>query len=133
MKLLLLDRSDAARAGLVALLERTRTFQVEAAPDEAGALAAIQRQQPDLILLDLHHGDQDSAGVCSALRAASAAPLVVLVSFMTNERWAELKGAGADAYVLKRVDRRALERDLISIVENHRRHAGTTPIADGQN
>jgi hypothetical protein len=38
---------------------------------------------------------------------------------MTPERWGELKNAGADEFLLKRVDSAALERDLLRVAQQH--------------
>jgi hypothetical protein len=39
---------------------------------------------------------------------------------MTDERWRALRAAGAGAYLLKRVDSEALERDLTAIAKRGR-------------
>ena len=122
---LVFDRSEAARAGLVGLLRRRALDVVAAVASEDQAAEAIARKDPDLVLVDLHHSDADGPAICAALRDATQAPLVILVSFMTDERWAQLRAAGADEYLLKRVDSGALERDLVSFAEAYRGRASS--------
>jgi hypothetical protein len=77
----------------------------------------------------MHHRDGDGVAPCADIRRLTSAPIVILASFMTAERWSGLKAAGANEFLLKHVDTAALERDLVRIAASHR--YDTRP-ADGE-
>ena len=121
ISVLLVDNSRAARTGLVNSLRKRPSLDViGAVANESEAARSLACKEPDLVLIDIHYRDGDGAALCAEIRRLTNAPIVVLTSFMTVERWDRLKAAGADAHLLKRVDSDALERDLVSFAKADR-------------
>ena len=60
------------------------------------------------------------------------APLVVLASIMTNERWQRLRAAGVTRCLLKRIDSECLNRELL-LAGNKDKSGSTAPEAGRKN
>lgn len=134
VRVLLVDANDESRAGLAQRLRRTRGIElVGEAHDAADAAQVLARSEPDVVLVDLHGWDGQSAELCRALRSLVSAPLAVLASFMTPERWEELRQAGATDFLLRHVDTNRLGRALAKLGTQSRRHgfAGEPPEESG--
>ncbi len=65
------------------------------------ALEAFQRQQPDLVLLDLMLPGLDGLEVCRSIRAESGVPIVMLTARSATTDIVEGLQAGADDYIVK--------------------------------
>lgn len=123
VRILLFDDEDVARVGLATRLNRLPGLEVIASVrDEHEAADVLTQQEADVVLVDLHShsGEGEGPAMCARLREMVSAPLVVLTSFMTPERWGELEAAGVDRYLLKRVDSEALERELVAVGSKYR-------------
>src|SRR6516164_7498333 len=57
---------------------RARQYDVETADTGAGALAAVARTPPDLVVLDLGLPDLDGVEVIRGLRGWTSVPIIVL-------------------------------------------------------
>lgn len=104
-RVLLIDDDRETRLLCSSVLRKVG-MQVEELADPAGAVDAVRRFRPDLVLLDLHMPGQDGLSVVEALRASEAAPLLPVV-FLSGEdrpsaRSAALRG-GADDFLAKPV------------------------------
>ncbi len=76
-------------------------YDVVEAEDGAAALAAVEREKPDLVILDLGLPDLAGIEVIRSLRQRSALPIIVL-SVRDDERGkVEALDGGADDYVTK--------------------------------
>jgi DNA-binding NarL/FixJ family response regulator len=118
VRVLLIDDEDDARATLADRLRRSRSIElVGAVRDGREAARALTNAEPDVLLVDLHsrQGEGDGAELCGELRSMACAPLVVLTSFMTGERWQRLRAAGVTRCLLKLVDSGRLERELMLV------------------
>jgi two-component system, OmpR family, phosphate regulon response regulator PhoB len=96
------DERDVAR--LLEFNLRGAGFTVECATTGADGLAAIVRQAPDVVVLDLMLPDQSGYEVCKAIRADPAlADLGVLMLTAKGEPEDRILGleVGADDYVVK--------------------------------
>ena len=87
------------------MLERTLTaegYAVESAADGGGALAAVERAVPDLVVLDVAMPGVDGLSVCRRLRRAGLSLPVLLLTARdaVSDRVAGLD-AGADDYLVK--------------------------------
>jgi two-component system response regulator MprA len=87
------------------MLERTLRaagFAVELASDGGGALAAVERRAPDVLVLDVAMPGLDGLAVCRRLRGKGLAiPILLLTAHdAVDERVAGLE-AGADDYLVK--------------------------------
>ncbi|WP_250033684.1 response regulator [Paractinoplanes maris] len=80
---------------------RARQYDVETAPDGAGALHAASRQHPDLIVLDLGLPDMDGTDVIRGLRGWTSIPIIVLSGRAGSQDKVDALDAGADDYITK--------------------------------
>ncbi|KFF72158.1 two-component system response regulator RstA [Pectobacterium brasiliense] len=73
--------------------------QVEARGDQA--LAFIEEQQPDLVLLDIMLPGKDGMTICRELRPQYSGPIVLLTSLDSDMNHILALEMGADDYILK--------------------------------
>jgi len=99
-KILVADDDPHIRSVLVFALGRDGFATVEAA-DGAAALAAIERERPYLVLLDIVMPEMDGTEVCRRLRRSSDLPVIFLTS--RDEELDRVLGLelGGDDYVVK--------------------------------
>ncbi|MDZ4277748.1 MAG: response regulator [Dehalococcoidia bacterium] len=117
LRVLLVDDKRDTRVGLAQRLERSEGLELAGAASGAEeARGALSQGRPDVVLLNIHRRDGQEVELCRALCSFTDAPLVLLASFMTAERWDEMKRAGAVDYLLKRVDTKQLSQKLIGVV-----------------
>lgn len=77
-------------------------FDVELADTGNAALAAVERERPDLVLLDLTLPDIDGLDVCRSVRAGAAdLPIIMLTARAEEVDVIVGLDAGADDYVAK--------------------------------
>ena len=103
--------TDGARILIVddetAILRVLRTnlkahgFRVEEAATGVGALAALRKNRPDLIILDLGLPDMDGADVIRSVRSESDAPIIVLSVRGAERDKVQALDLGADDYLTK--------------------------------
>jgi DNA-binding NarL/FixJ family response regulator len=114
LKVLFIDSDDETRASLGRRLKRSD--QIELVGALASAPAANEAgSKPDVVLVDLPESTGRDRDLCRAIRRAIHAPLVVLVSFMTEERWLGLREAGASGYLLRQAGSEGLAGDLVTL------------------
>jgi|SRR5690625_1456614 len=121
IRILVVDDHPVVRAGLRQLLDKSDRLTVVAeAGDAASAVAVVQREEVDVVLMDLQLGDGvDGVGATAQIRAlGSDAPRVlILTTFETDADILRAVEAGAAGYLLKDAE----PRDLISAVESAHR------------
>ena len=105
MKILIVDDSATARAGLSRFVER---MGHEAVPANSGqdALDRFADIKPDLILLDVQMGDMDGYTVAEQIRRAPDAHWVPIIFLSSREEDQDLETgieAGGDDYLVKPV------------------------------
>jgi two-component system response regulator MprA len=77
-------------------------YETIAAPDGGGALAALERSVPDLVVLDVAMPGMDGLQVCRRLRAKGVGvPVLLLTARDTVEDRVAGLDAGADDYLVK--------------------------------
>lgn len=117
IRVLVVDDHPVVRAGLRQLLERSsRVVVVAEAEDAAGALAVVEEEPVDVVLMDLQLGDGvDGVGATAQIRAlGEGAPRVlILTTFETDADILRAVEAGAAGYLLKD----AQSQDLIAAIE----------------
>ncbi len=115
MRMLVVDDHEVVRQGLVALLDRREGFEVVAqAGTMAEAIAAAERFEPDLVIMDVRLPDGSGIEACREIRAARPATRVVmLTSYPDEEAVLSAIIAGASGYLLKQVR----GRDLVTALE----------------
>ena len=105
---LLLVEDDARLAKLVRDYLENNGFSVTVVTDGAAAVAAVQRNRPDLIILDLGLPRLDGFSVCKQLRPAYANPIMILTARGSDIDHVLGLELGADDYVIKPVEPRLL-------------------------
>jgi CheY-like chemotaxis protein len=86
-------------------------YAVDRAQSAEGALEAIARRRPDLILMDLALPGMDGLSLTRHLRARAETrhiPVVALTAFAMRHDEERAREAGCDAYLAKPIDTRAL-------------------------
>ncbi|ORT57875.1 response regulator transcription factor [Streptomyces sp. CB03238] len=102
IRVLVVDDEVLLRSCMQRILESEPDIEVPATCDGRGAVEAVERHRPDVVLLDLRMPDVDGLSVLAALQARSVRPAVaVLTTFSADEDIAAALGAGASGFLLK--------------------------------
>jgi DNA-binding NarL/FixJ family response regulator len=109
IRICLVEDQTIVREGLRALLELSGDFEIVAeAADGEEAIEAIEREKPDVVLLDLRMPRLDGVGVLRELRErGTLPPSLILTTFDDDAMLFEAVRAGARGWLLKDV---SLER-----------------------
>lgn len=107
MRILLVEDERSLREPLAFLLER-EGYVVTTAKDGPGALEAFDRDNPDLILLDLMLPGISGTEVCRHIRARSSVPIIMLTAKDSEVDIVVGLELGADDYVTKPYSSREL-------------------------
>jgi DNA-binding NarL/FixJ family response regulator len=102
VSVLLVSNDERIREGLRRPLERSGQVTVvgtAAVGDEVAEL--VNRASPEVILLDVHPGDEGALDLCR--RLSRHAPVLLLSAFLTRSEWDEARAAGAADFHLKRI------------------------------
>ena len=114
LRILIVDDEPDIRATVSAMLE-IEGYDVDEATDGAAALAAIEQQIPDIILLDMRMPVLDGWGFAAELRRRGhRTPIVVMTAARDAARWAG--DIAASSFVAKPFG----YDDLITAVESAR-------------
>lgn len=105
MSPLILVVDDLVELRLLAMLTLAPLGRVDCAADIAGALELIDREYPDVLVLDvmLARGE-DGLDLCRALKAAPATQSIRIVLLSARGQQSDIEeglAAGADRYVVK--------------------------------
>jgi DNA-binding NarL/FixJ family response regulator len=117
IRVVLVDDQTLVRRGIRSLLELAGDIEIvaEAADGEEG-VAAILRERPDVVLLDVRMPRKDGLEVLRELQGAGALPpTVLLTTFDDDEVLLEAVKAGARGYLLKDVSLEQLTGAIRSV------------------
>ena len=78
-----------------------RNYEVSTAGDGASGLAAVARDRPDVVILDLGLPDMDGTDVIRGVRGWTSTPIIVLSVWGQESQKVAALDAGADDYVTK--------------------------------
>jgi len=78
-----------------------RQYEVAVATDGASGLAAMARERPDVLILDLGLPDMDGTEVIKGVRGWTSTPIIVLSAWGQESAKVAALDAGADDYVTK--------------------------------
>jgi two-component system, OmpR family, KDP operon response regulator KdpE len=98
--LLLVEDEVSVQRATSALL-RSRGYAVNVATTATDALAAVERDRPSLVLLDLGLPDMDGVDACREIRTRADVPILVLTVRGDERSKVKALDAGADDYVTK--------------------------------
>jgi two-component system KDP operon response regulator KdpE len=87
--------------GTLSPLLRTRGYDVQSAMTGRAAIDVVERDRPDLIILDLGLPDMAGVDVARQIRQGTTAPIVVLSARGAEGDKVKALDAGADDYVTK--------------------------------
>ena len=99
-RILIVDDEPSILATMAPLL-RGRGYDVSTATSGHAALEAVDRQPPQLVILDLGLPDLDGIEVCRRLREGRTVPILVLSARGAEQDKVAALDAGADDYVTK--------------------------------
>jgi NarL family two-component system response regulator LiaR len=124
IRVLLVDDHAVVREGLRAFLELQEGIEVAGeAEDGREALAQAARLRPDVILMDLVMPELDGIGAMRSLREQlPTARVIVLTSFLDEDKLLPALRSGAAGYLLKNAPPQELARAVRAA------HAGETLI-----
>lgn len=117
IRLLIVDDHAIVRDGLSAILSQEADFQVVGqAADGRAALEAVERLQPDVVLLDMHMPGKDGVEVCGEIsQRFPEVNVVILTAFLDSTIINRCIQAGAKGYMIKDVERTDLKRSIRDI------------------
>jgi DNA-binding NarL/FixJ family response regulator len=129
--LLIVDDHAAVRAGLQALVAAEPDLEVVGTvPDGQSALALVERESPDLAVIDFHLPHDDGLSLCLRLDGTPVPPGRVLYSAFADDLLAVLAAvAGADALVPKSADPDDLIATLLDVAAGRHERPSPTPAA----
>ena len=110
------------RASLIAAGHRVVT-----AEHAAGALAAVAREKPDVVILDLGLPDRSGFSVISEIRKNSAIPIIVLSARSDERSKVEALDLGADDYIGKPFGIAELMARIRAALRHRYQSQGETP------
>jgi two-component system KDP operon response regulator KdpE len=100
LRILVVD-DDPAMVGAISALVGTEGHQVITAYDGLTAVRRFREESPDLVLLDLAMPGPDGFTVAGQMRAAGAAPILVVSGESAEEAKVRALRIGADDYLVK--------------------------------
>ncbi len=117
-RIVLVDDHTLVRAGLRTLIETIDGMSVVAeAGDGRAGMAAVEAQQPDLLITDVTMGDMTGLELTGKVRERFPATRVIILSMFSSDEYVmrALK-AGAAAYLLKDAAQHELEIALRAVL-----------------
>jgi len=126
VRILVVDDDAEIRDMLRRLLEADE-YQVEAVSTAPDALAAVVREEPDLVLLDVVLDTEDGRDLLKEMRLVCDVPVVFLTGRGSEiDRVSGLK-MGADDYIVKPFSPGELTARVASVLRRTKRHVAATP------
>ena len=121
ISILLVEDHEVTRAGLRSLLSTHEHFQVTGeAETVAGAVEEAVRLKPDVILLDIRLRDGTGFDVCRRLQTLNlGSRIIYLTSFADDDTLFEAITSGADGFLLKEINSRALVDAIENVAAGH--------------
>lgn len=118
IRIAVIDDHALFREGLREILETQEDFEVVGeAGDSEGAVALVEREQPEVVLLDVEIPGDDATQTVTRMRAISPESQIIILSMYDGPQLlSRLLAAGIRGYLLKSVHR----QELISAVRSVR-------------
>lgn len=125
MKILIIDDEPANVALLQEILIESGYTRIEAVADSKEALAAVNKFEPDLVLLDLMMPPPDGFAILDSLRSEREEiflPVVVLTADTNEETKRRALEAGATDFLCKPFDHAEVVLRIRNLLETRRVH-----------
>lgn len=100
MLILVVDDEQVMRQYVQRVLQ-IKKFRTVSASNGLEALALLQQEEPDLIILDLMMPHMDGLTTCRQIRRTSTTPIIVLSALDDEPRKVDALESGADDYLTK--------------------------------
>jgi DNA-binding response OmpR family regulator len=120
-RVLFIEDDDQIRLAIRMALE-DEGYEVEEAEDGRSGLAAFERNEPDLVLLDLRLPDIQGFDVCRSMRARSIVPIIIVTAQTDTYDLVAGLEAGADDYVTKPVVTKELAARMRALLRRVQLH-----------
>src|SRR5580658_2461299 len=130
-RILVADDNETNRH-ILQLRLKANGYEVLHAGDGEQVLAVTREQRPDLILLDIMMPKLDGIEVCKRLKADAAlpfTPIILVTAKAESGDVVEGLEAGADEYLTKPVDQKALVARVKALLRIKERHDAVSPKA----
>ena len=130
-RILVADDNETNR-DILAMRLQANGYEVLHAADGEEALAVTHAQRPDLILLDIMMPKLDGIEVCKRLKADATLPFTPIVLVTAKAESGDVVDgldAGADEYLTKPVDQKALVARVKALLRIKERHDAASPAA----
>ncbi|PFK32370.1 DNA-binding response regulator [Bacillus cereus] len=135
IKLLLVEDHHIVRRGLVFFLKTKEEFEIIGeAENGEDALAFVQKERPDVVLMDVSMPKMDGIEATKRLKQQDATiKILMLSSFSEQDYVLPALEAGADGYQLKEVQPDQLVASIIAVYQgNANFHPKVTPALLGR-
>jgi DNA-binding NarL/FixJ family response regulator len=118
IKVLLVDDQNLVKMGICSLLELSGNIDVVAQlEDGTGVLAAIEKYQPDIMLLDIRMPNMNGLEVLGAMKEQGVSlPALILTTFDEHDLVLKCMKLGAKGYLRKDVSLDALMKAIDAVV-----------------
>lgn len=123
-KHILLVEDDDTNRKLVRIVLSGARYRISEAVSVEQALALLQHEKPDLLLLDIRLGNGNGLDVIRAVRADPAfdqVPVVAITAQAMKDDESRLLAAGFDAYLSKPIDTRQLPQVVERFIREGRK------------
>src|ERR1700686_3313729 len=121
---ILLVEDDLRLSELVSRYLENHGFRVETVAHGDQVLPRVQRDSPDLIILDLGLPGQDGFAICKQLRPAFSNPILILTARDNDIDHVLGLELGADDYVIKPVEPRGLMARINALLRRSKTQSG---------
>jgi two-component system, NarL family, response regulator DevR len=117
IRLLIIDDHEMVREGLKAMLSAEPDFSIVGdAANAEQAFALIERQRPDIILLDVRLPGTSGIEVCRTVTERYPETAVIILTTFTDESLvAQCIKAGARGFIVKDIERFDLKRSIRAV------------------
>ena len=116
-KILVVDDDPHFRNAVISILE-THGYRVAEEPSALSVIRAINKEKPDLILLDLKMPKAGGMEVIKTMRRMSIyIPVVVISGYLSHQNFHNLRSLGVEYFLVKPIDLRMLVAKVKEAIE----------------
>lgn len=117
ISILLVDDHSVVRWGIRSLLEKNPRFNVcGEAENLQDTYDMIKKISPDIVLLDIKLPDGNGVSGCGEIKRISPkTKVIILTAYADEQTIRETVRAGADGYLLKTIDSKAIISSILSV------------------